>query len=149
MRSVAILIVAISGCGAPDPVTDVADSGSMPLKRCALSSSRYHVQFDPISGTCDPQSSEGWITTDQDGHPVFPPNCNDVSAYEQCTTFVNEYCSTWVWNEQLSGRLAWSPSGMNASGVLSFVSFARQDGALSCSSLYQVTYTYEYTFASD
>lgn len=126
---------------------DASTEASTTEKRCVIPNAGYQVKFDYVSGDCSDSSVEGVVNTDDAGHTVFPTNCNDMSMYAACTTFQNEYCHTWAWNEELTGELDWSQSGQSASGVLTLVAYDVFDGGLYCSAQYQTTYTLQVVYA--
>lgn len=138
-------LVCLSACAvgvAPTTTNDNSDAGP-PDKTCRITNAMYQINFHRISGDC-PGSVDltGELWMDQDGKPVFPPNCADRSQYATCTTFLYEDCKDWVYDSQIYGQMNWMPDGKTASGTLTFSVNMIDNGAYYCSSEYQANYQY-------
>lgn len=140
-----VLFLLASACAVGGPASD--DGGApMARKRCGTPNAMYAVTFTKLNGNCpniDDRVSYQWV--DENYHPVMPSNCSNHGEYDTCTSYVNEDCKTWVYDEQLYGQLNWYPGGGGAEGVLTFVAFELQNGYLYCSSQYQTNYTLQWS----
>lgn len=129
------------------PAQDDA-GGDARTKSCHVpAGGMYNVTFKKLSGDC-PDVTEGgnaWINAD--GTRIDPPNCMDYSVVDPCTTYVNEDCKSWVYDQWLTGQLNWAPNGAMAWGDLTFTAYVIQNGALFCSSVYQTTFILQWQAA--
>ncbi len=145
-----LFLLLVSACyvQASAPPQDDAGTDGMALKTCHVpGGGMYNVTFKKLSGDC-PDVTEGgnaWINPD--GTRVDPPECKDYSVVDPCTTYVNEDCKSWVYDQWLTGQLNWSPSGDQATGNLTFTAYVLQNGALFCSSVYETTFTLQWQAA--
>lgn len=135
----------IVGCAYGAPIVDEpAKLG----KTCYTPNAMYEITFKQISGDCGEDNSVNYNWVDSEGHIDVPSNCVDHSSYEACETYPNEVCHTWLYEEQLAGKLDWSVDGSVGIGVYSFTAFTLQTGELYCSSEYDVKYVRQWVGAN-
>jgi len=139
------IAVVLSGCAVGVAPTDNGNSNSILPKTCKTVNSKYEVVFTKLDGDCPQDTAIGYIWLDSDGNLNLPLNCTDHGQSTACTNFLDETCNTWLYKENMTGELDWSPAGTSAHGYLTYTTFELQSGKLSCSSVYETTYTLQWT----
>ena len=143
-----IISIFLMGCAVGNAAT-VSNDQPMAHKDCRIANSEYRVDFTKIDGDCPTETALGYIWFDDSTDQIiFPSGCTNYAPATACTNYLDEVCYTWLYKEQMSGEMDWSAGGTYAHGYLTFTSFLRDDGSYSCSSVYETTYTYQWTAAN-
>ncbi len=140
--SLALICAIAIGCSdQADPAVDYGDASAGEVKTCWTPKAMYAVNFKLKSGNCpnvDDNVSYQWMNAD--GTLDIPSYCTEHGNHSACTSWINEKCITWVYNQTLTGELNWNPGGESAQGFLSFTAIERQSGSVFCSAVYYTTY---------
>ena len=135
-RSLHWLALVVAGCSSTTSGTG-ANGKDVP---CVSPSSSYVVHFvEKSGGTCGPIQDEV-VNTTADGGFQAQPGCSGTRTVNGCKVLLTDYtCTNAGVTSKTTGEVTWSDDGKSGSGTVQ-ISIAK-NGATSCTSSYEVTYT--------